>query len=88
MLNVNIRYCTRKFLGIGVTKQGNQFFNTILIKELILRSSILLDEGEIEDNDRELTFDGRAILNGYASITPIGYNMTNESYIPDLERNC
>lgn len=87
MLNVNVPDIVReKFLGIRVTKQGNQFFNDDFDQRTDPRGQAYYwMKGEIEDNDRELIFDGRAILDGYASVTPISYNMTNESYIPDLE---
>ena len=43
--------------------------------------------GEIIDNDKELRYDGFAVSNGYASITPIHFMMTNTIFLDELERS-
>lgn len=87
MLNVNIPDIEpENFLGTRITKQGNQFFNDDYEKRLDPRGKeYYWIKGEIEDNDKDPVFDGRAISDGYVSITPLGFNMTEESYISDLK---
>ena len=42
--------------------------------------------GEMVDNDKGLEYDGFSVANGYASITPINFEMTNMDYIDELKR--
>ena len=87
MLNVNVpNIAPENFLGTRITKQGNQFFNDDFDQRIDPRGQTYYwMKGKIEDNDEDLVYDGRAISDGYASITPIGFNMTDESYIYDLK---
>ena len=87
MLNVNVpNIDPENFLGTRITKQGNQFFNDDFDQRIDPRGQTYYwMKGKIEDNDEDLVFDGKAISDGYASITPIGFNMTNESYMHDLK---
>ena len=87
MLNVNVpNIDPENFLGTRITKQGSQFFNDNFDKRLDPRGQAYYwMKGKIEDNDKDLVFDGRAISDGYASITPLGFNMTNQSYMSDLK---
>ena len=41
-------------------------------------------KGEMIDNDSSIDYDGKAVSNGYVSITPIHYNITNETFLNDL----
>ncbi len=87
MLNVNVpNIDPENFLGTRITKQGNQFFNDDFDQRIDPRGQTYYwMKGKIEDNDEDLVFDGKAISDGYASITPIGFNMTDESYMHDLK---
>ena len=86
MLNVNVPYIDpKKFLGSKITKQGNQFFNDNFDKRVNPRGeNYYWMKGEIIDNDKDLVFDGFAVKNGYASITPLGFKLTEESYLLHL----
>ncbi len=87
MLNVNVPNITlKKFSGIKITKQGKQFFNDDFDQRFDPRGQIYYwMKGEIVDNDQDTIFDGRAISDGYASITPLRFDITDESYISDLK---
>ena len=43
--------------------------------------------GEIIDEDKDLKYDGFAVKNGYVSITPIHFIMTNKSLLKKLEKS-
>ena len=58
-----------------------------LKKELIRRGqSYFWIKGEIRNTDSSIEFDGEAILNGYVSITPIDFDLTNKRFINKLEK--
>ena len=43
-------------------------------------------KGKKVDNDNSIEYDGKAIQNNYISITPISFNLTDESYLNDLKK--
>jgi len=88
ILNVNIPDCEPSDLkGYKVTSQGHQYFNDNFVKRADPRGrDYYWMTGEIIDNDKELRYDGFAVSNGYASITPIHFMMTNTSFLDELER--
>ncbi len=89
ILNVNIPDCGPNDLkGYKITTQGNQYFNDNFEKRTDPRGrDYYWMTGEIIDNDKELLYDGFAVRNGYASITPIYFKMTNTSFLDELERS-
>ena len=89
ILNVNIPYCEPSDLkGYKITVQGNQYFKDNFDKRTNPKGhDYYWMTGEIIDNDRELRYDGFAVSNGYASITPLHYMMTNTSFLDELERS-
>tara|TARA_B100001741_G_scaffold132596_1_gene109292 strand:- start:726 stop:1481 length:756 start_codon:yes stop_codon:yes gene_type:complete len=88
ILNVNIPDCEPNDLkGYKITVQGNQYFNDNFDKRIDPRGrDYYWMTGEIIDNDKELRYDGFAVSNGYASITPIRLMITNTSFVDELER--
>ena len=88
ILNVNIPDCEPSDLkGYKITSQGHQYFNDNFEKRTDPRGrDYYWMTGEIIDNDKELRYDGFAVSNGYASITPIHFMMTNTNCLDELER--
>ena len=89
ILNVNIPDCEPNDLkGYKITVQGNQYFNDNFDKRIDPRGrDYYWMTGEIIDNDKEFRYDGFAVSNGFASITPIHFMMTNTSFLDELERS-
>jgi len=89
ILNINIPDCEPNDLkGYKITVQGNQYFNDNFDKRTDPSGrDYYWMTGEIIDNDRELKYDGFAVSNGFASITPIHYMMTNTSFLDELEES-
>ena len=68
-----------------ITRQGNQYFKDEFDKRTDPRGrTYYWMNGNIIDKDEELEFDGKAVRENYISITPIQFNMTNESYMDEL----
>ena len=88
ILNVNIPDCEPSDLkGYKITSQGNQYFNDNFEKRADPSGrDYYWMTGEIIDNDKELRYDGFAVSNGYASITPIHFKMTNTSFLDELKQ--
>ncbi len=88
IINVNIPDCEPSDLkGYKVTSQGHQYFNDNFEKRADPSGrDYYWMTGEIIDNDKELRYDGFAVSNGYASITPIHFKMTNTSFLDELKR--
>jgi len=86
LLNVNVPYCdSHEIRGMKVTRQGNQYFKDEFEKRTDPRGrTYYWMKGNIIDKDEELEFDGKAVRENYISITPIQFNMTNESYMGEL----
>ena len=88
LLNVNIPHCKPKDLkGYKVTMQGRQYFNDSFDKRIDPRGQpYYWMTGEMIDNDKTLKYDGFAVSNGYVSITPINFEMTNVDFVDELNR--
>ncbi len=88
ILNVNIPDCEPSDLkGYKITSQGHQYFKDNFEKRADPRGrDYYWMTGEIIDNDKDLRYDGYAVNNGYASITPIHFEMTNTNCLDELER--
>ncbi len=87
ILNINVPDCEPNDLkGYKITVQGNQYFNDNFEKRTDPRGrDYYWMTGQIIDNDKELRYDGFAVSNGYASITPIHFMITNTSFFDELE---
>ena len=88
LLNVNVPACELEDLkGCKITIQGNQYFNDNFDERIDPRDrKYYWMTGEMIDNDKGLEYDGFSVANGYASITPINFEMTNMDYIDELKR--
>ena len=88
MLNVNVPDVNKKDLkGFLVTKQGNQSFVDTYEKRIDPRgNSYFWIKGEMINDDPSIEYDGEAVSNGYVSITPIQFRITNELYINELKK--
>ena len=88
MLNVNVPYTDLKNIrGNLITRQGNQYFIDDFEKRVDPRKQTYYwMKGKIVDHDSSLEYDGKAVAEGYVSITPINFNITNESYMNELNR--
>ena len=86
LLNVNVPYIPERAIkGYRITKQGKLVFKDRFEKREDPRGKFYYwMMGEII-NDTDSESDGYAIQNDYVSITPIHYQLTEESYIKTLE---
>jgi len=88
MLNVNVPYIRKnKIKGFRVTKQGRSGFIDTFEKRVDPRGrSYFWIKGKISNFDSSVEFDGEAILNGYVSITPINFDLTNNVFMKKLKQ--
>ena len=87
LLNVNVPYCApEEIKGIRVTRQGHQYFQDEFEqrKDPHGRNYYWM-KGKIVDDDQEFYYDSKAVRDGYVSITPIHFQITDESYFTKLE---
>ena len=87
LLNVNVPDIQdEKIKGIRITTQGNAYFKDRFEKREDPRGNIYYwMTGESIDPDSSGNTDYRALKDGYISVTPIHYRLTNESFMSDLE---
>ena len=87
LLNVNIPDIPGKMIeGIRITTQGNAYYKDRFEKREDPRSNIYYwMTGESIDPDSSGNTDNWALKDGYISITPIHYKLTNELFMSDLE---
>ena len=85
-LNVNVPYCLPdEIKGGKITRQGNQYFKDEFDKRTDPRGrTYYWMKGNIVDKDESKDMDGIAVREKYISITPIHFNVTNESYMDEL----
>ena len=88
MLNVNVPYIRKnKIRGFQVTRQGRSSFVDTFERRVDPRGrSYFWIKGEVRNTDSSVKFDGEAILNGYVSITPIAFDLTNKLFMDKLEQ--
>ncbi len=87
MLNVNVPNIDIDSLkGYLITRQGNQYFLDDFEKRDNPRNETYYwITGKKIDEDSSIDFDGRAVSEGYVSITPIHFDLTNTSYLNELK---
>ena len=87
LLNVNVPDIPdEKIKGIRITTQGNAYFKDRFEKREDPRgNNYYWMTGESIDPDSSGNTDNRALKDGYISVTPIHYRLTNESFMSDLE---
>ena len=72
--------------GIRITTQGNAYYKDRFEKREDPRSNIYYwMTGELTDPDLSGNTDNQALKDGFISITPIHYKLTNESFMSDLQ---
>ncbi|MEE2765655.1 MAG: 5'/3'-nucleotidase SurE [Candidatus Neomarinimicrobiota bacterium] len=88
LLNVNVPYCDpNEIKGIKITRQGNQYFKDAFDERTDPRGrTYYWMKGKIIDEDDSLDFDGKAVSEKYVSVTPIHFNVTNKSYLIELNK--
>ena len=89
LLNVNVPYCKIDDIkGIKITRQGSQYFVDEFEERIDPRNrNYYWIKGKMIDDDQSLDFDGKAIKDNYVSVTPIHFNLTNETYLEDLRKD-
>jgi len=89
LLNVNVPYCNIDDIkGIKITRQGSQYFVDEFEERIDPRNrNYYWIKGKMIDDDQSLDFDGKAIKDNYVSVTPIHFNLTNETYLEDLRKD-
>ncbi len=87
LLNVNVPDIPdEKIKGIRITTQGNAYFKDRFEKREDPRGNIYYwMTGESIDPDSSGNTDNWALKDGYISVTPIHYKLTNETFMSDLE---
>mgnify|MGYP001450710866 FL=1 len=87
LLNVNVPDIPgTKIKGTRITTQGNAYFKDRFEKREDPRGNIYYwMTGESIDPDSSGNTDNWALKDGYISVTPIHYKLTNETFMSDLE---
>jgi len=87
LLNVNVPAIPiNEIKGIKITHQGNVGFEDSFEKRVDPRGSTYYwMTGKMIDPDVEITFDHKAVSEGYVSITPIHYRLTNIDFLDELK---
>ena len=88
MLNVNVPYIQKNEIkGFLMTKQGRSSFIDTFERRVDPRGqSYFWIKGKIRNTDPSIEFDGEAVTNGYVSITPIDFDLTNNRLINKLKK--
>lgn len=87
LINVNIPDLPESEIkGIRITRQGNAFFRDSFEKREDPRGRMYYWlTGEMEDPKKVADSDSQALAEGFISITPIHYQLTNEEFLSDLK---
>jgi 5'-nucleotidase len=87
LLNVNVPDIPGEMIkGTRITTQGNAYFKDRFEKREDPRGNIYYwMTGESIDPDSSGNTDNWALKDGYISVTPIHYKLTNETFMSDLE---
>ena len=86
--NVNIPNCgIDQFKGIKVTSQGNQYFNDNFDTKLDPKGNEYhWMVGNMVDEDTTFDSDSYVVKNDYASISPIGFNLSSSKEIEEMRK--
>jgi 5'-nucleotidase len=87
LLNVNVPNIPGKMIkGTRITTQGTAYFKDRFEKREDPRGNIYYwMTGELTDPDSSGNSDNQALKDGFYSVTPIHYKLTNETFISDLQ---
>lgn len=87
LLNINVPPYTNGIKGMRATRLGTRRYRNCFDKRVDPRGMIYYWlAGELVEGEEEEDSDVRAILDGFISITPIHFSLTNTSYIPCLQK--
>ena len=87
LLNVNIPALPKEQIkGVKITRQGESKFKEVFLKRIdpLGRTYYWLDGGEDVYIDKDEDIDAIALKNGFVSITPITYDLTNYKYMEEI----
>ncbi len=87
LLNVNVpNIPMAEIMGVKITRQGNIYFKDWFDgRESPRGHQYYWMTGKIINPDEDPNHDGVALSDGYVSITPIHYQLTCDSFLPDLK---
>ncbi|MFQ6612217.1 MAG: 5'/3'-nucleotidase SurE [Fidelibacterota bacterium] len=87
LLNVNVPTLpVEKIKGFRITKQGNIYFKDRFEKREDPRGRLYYwMTGNVVDPDPSIDYDGKALSEGFVSITPIQFQMTNLIFMEQLK---
>ena len=88
LININLPPDTVNIKGVRVTRLGTRRYRNIFEERIDPRGmSYYWLAGELVDDEHdEEDSDTKAIRDGYISITPVHFRLTNEAVIPELEK--
>lgn len=87
LLNVNVPNVPEKLIrGVLLTRQGkSRWDDTFEVRRDPSRKEYYWLTGKLEVRDSSMDTDQRAIMNGYVSITPIKYDLTDYTMLQKME---
>jgi len=87
LLNVNVPAIPRKQIkGIRITQQGKSVWNDVFDRRCDPGGiDYYWLTGDLENIDKDLKYDEAAVRNGYVSITPIHYDLTDYAMYEELQ---
>ena len=88
LLNINVPdHPIDDINGVRISRQGTSFFKDRFEKREDPRGNLYYwMTGEMMDLDPQRNTDNQALKEGFISITPIHYKLTNESFMDELNR--
>ena len=87
MLNINVPPGSSAIKGARATRLGTRRYRNSFDRRIDPRGMIYYWlAGELIEGEEEENSDVQAIRDGYISITPVHFNLTNEAIIPDLQK--
>jgi len=87
LLNINVPPYGTGIKGVRVTRLGVRRYRNSFDKRVDPRGRIYYWlAGELVEDEEEEDSDVRAILDGYISITPVHFNLTNSCVISELQK--
>jgi len=86
LLNVNVPPLPEtQIQGIRITKQGKAVWNdTFEVRRDPANKEYFWLTGGLENVDKDLTFDEAAVRAGFVSVTPIHYELTDETMVESM----
>ncbi len=87
LININIPTNTESIKGVRATRLGNRRYRNAFEKRIDPRGRVYywLAGELVDDDEEEEDTDTMAIREGYISVTPIHFPLTNINVLPDLK---